>query len=67
MYPPDKRKRDVDNVLKALLDALRVGGAYSDDSQIGRLLIERKAPKKGGEVIVRISEQGKPQNGGKRI
>ncbi len=40
-YPPDKRKRDLDNVLKALLDALQHAGIYVDDSQIDHLSICR--------------------------
>ena len=30
LYPPDRRRRDVDNTQKALLDALGKGGAYPD-------------------------------------
>ena len=46
LTPPDRRRRDVDNSLKALLDALEFGGAYVDDSQIVRLTIEKLAPDK---------------------
>jgi hypothetical protein len=28
VHPPDRRRRDIDNVQKALLDALQHGGAY---------------------------------------
>ncbi|MFN6411429.1 MAG: RusA family crossover junction endodeoxyribonuclease, partial [Planctomycetota bacterium] len=34
LYPPDRRRRDIDNSLKSLLDALGHGSAYHDDSQI---------------------------------
>ncbi len=34
IYPPDKRKRDMDNIKKALFDALQYAGLYKDDSQI---------------------------------
>ena len=34
MYPPDKRKRDIDNIKKALFDALQYAGLYKDDYQI---------------------------------
>ena len=44
LEPPDRRKRDVDNVLKAMLDSLQAGGAFHDDSQIVRLSIEKHAP-----------------------
>jgi crossover junction endodeoxyribonuclease RusA len=41
-YPPDKRRRDLDNVLKAALDVMGLAGVYGDDSQIDRLEIVRK-------------------------
>jgi len=40
LYPPDRRRRDIDNTMKALLDAMGNGGAYEDDSQIKKLTIE---------------------------
>lgn len=52
--PPDRRRRDIDNVAKALLDALAHGGAYDDDAQIVRLAIEKAEPIEGGKTIVRI-------------
>jgi len=58
-YPPDRRRRDLDNVLKSLLDSLQHGGAYEDDSQISRLAIVRCDRKKGGRVRVTIREQQK--------
>lgn len=54
VHPPDNRRRDVDNLNKALLDALAHGGAYLDDSQIVRLAIEKRAPIAGGKTIVQI-------------
>jgi crossover junction endodeoxyribonuclease RusA len=35
--PPDKRKRDLDNLLKATSDALKAGGAVEDDSLCQRI------------------------------
>ncbi|MFN7022697.1 MAG: RusA family crossover junction endodeoxyribonuclease, partial [Phycisphaerales bacterium] len=52
--PPDNRRRDLDNVQKALLDALAKGGAYRDDSQIDRLVVERGPVTPGGKVLVAI-------------
>ncbi len=54
--PPDRRRRDLDNLQKALLDAMQHGGAYLDDSQIDRLDVERGPVVRGGKVIVTITE-----------
>jgi crossover junction endodeoxyribonuclease RusA len=54
IYPPDNRRRDIDNVQKALLDAMQHGGAYADDSQIVRLTIDKCEPVEGGKTVVRI-------------
>jgi crossover junction endodeoxyribonuclease RusA len=40
-HAPDARRRDIDNICKAVLDALQHAGAYNDDSQIDRLSIRR--------------------------
>jgi crossover junction endodeoxyribonuclease RusA len=54
--PPDGRKRDLDNVVKPTLDALQRGGLFTDDYQIARLVVERKAIiKPYGQIIVRIT------------
>jgi crossover junction endodeoxyribonuclease RusA len=42
LYPPDNRKRDVDNSLKSCLDALMYGKLYADDSLITKLVVEKK-------------------------
>lgn len=54
IYPPDRRKRDVDNAIKAINDSLEHGGAFEDDSQIEDLRIRRRRPVPGGRAIVRI-------------
>jgi len=55
-FPPDKRRRDLDNIPKALLDALEKGGIYKDDSLIDHLEIIRMEPVNLGKVIVTIEE-----------
>lgn len=54
IHPPDNRRRDVDNVQKALLDALEKAGVYHDDSQIVRLSIEKGEVVTGGKTLVQI-------------
>ena len=56
LIPADRRRRDVDNSLKALLDAMQAGGAYDDDSQIVRLTVEKFEPEADAprsEIVVR--------------
>lgn len=53
--PPDRRARDLDNTLKAALDALTHAEVWLDDSQIDLLTVERGRVVKGGELQVTIS------------
>ena len=53
-HMPDKRRRDLDNVLKALLDGLTHSGVWGDDSQVVDLRI-RKASSLGGMVLVVVT------------
>jgi crossover junction endodeoxyribonuclease RusA len=54
-YPPDNRRRDIDNICKCLLDSLQHAKVYPDDSQIDELIITRK-PHKYGEVFITIDD-----------
>lgn len=42
IYPPTRRRMDVDNCLKVVLDALQNCGMYNNDNQIRKLTIERR-------------------------
>ena len=57
-HPPDKRRRDLDNLLKASLDGLVHGGALEDDSLIDELLIIRGEVRRNGELIVFLEPMG---------
>jgi crossover junction endodeoxyribonuclease RusA len=54
-YRPDNRKRDLDNLLKAVLDGLKYAGVYEDDSLIVDLRIYW-SPDVGGMLKVFIEE-----------
>ena len=60
-FPPDRRKRDLDNLLKAPLDAMEKGGAYENDGQIDELSIRRKAVVPGGKLVVTVAELDGPR------
>ncbi len=55
-FPPDKRARDIDNLLKVTLDALQYANLFENDSQIDKITIERMEQRKGGELIITINE-----------
>ncbi|KKK72643.1 hypothetical protein LCGC14_2901820 [marine sediment metagenome] len=55
-YPPDKRKRDLDNLCKPILDSLQDYGMFADDEQIDVLRIRRREITRPGHVRVYISE-----------
>jgi len=55
--PPDNRKRDIDNLIKPLLDSLVEYGVLPDDSMIFDLRIQRFDPVKGGEVSLTVCRE----------
>ncbi len=54
LYPPDKRKRDIDNYNKAILDSITETGLWLDDCQVKRLTILMKGPVKKGKATILI-------------
>jgi len=52
-YLPDRRRRDVDNLAGAVMDALN-GVLWKDDSQIVRLVVEKTVVDKGEFVGVEV-------------
>ena len=54
-HVPDNRRRDLDNMLKAMLDALQSARVIDNDELIDDLRIRRGELVDGGEMRIRIS------------
>ena len=53
-FPPDRRRRDLDNLLKSTQDSLAHAGAFEDDSQVDLLVVRRCETVSGGRLVVQI-------------
>ena len=53
---PDRRRRDLDNFMKVIFDAITQRGTWDDDSQVDELRITRGEIIKGGTCVVTIEE-----------
>lgn len=62
LYPPDARRRDLDNYNKALFDALTHAGVWEDDSQVKRMLVEWGPIVPKGRVEITITPFKKGEN-----
>ena len=58
-YPPNRARRDLDNLPKAILDALTKARVWEDDSLVHDLRVRWGEVRKGGEIAVTI----KPMEG----
>jgi len=57
VYPPDKRKRDLDNILKGILDVFSHAKVIDDDSQFDIITIRRfEVSKPAGRIEVTIDK-----------
>ena len=56
MYPPDKRKRDEDNIVKAINDTLMKANLIADDSQIKIATNVKHKSKNPGCVKITLEE-----------
>lgn len=56
-YPPDRRRRDISNLEKAIGDSLEAVGVFADDEQIDDLRITRRDVEPPGRVVVTIKER----------
>ena len=57
-FPPNKRRFDLDNMIKVLNDCLTKSGVWEDDSLIDMLHLIRGPKIVGGKVRVKIAEAG---------
>ena len=58
LEPPDRRKRDIDNSVKAILDSLTSARVWGDDFQVDDLHVYRTKCVKNGRVTVEIRQIG---------
>lgn len=54
LYPPDLRRRDIDNIEKAIFDSLTKAGVWEDDSQVDEMHVFRMEKIKGGKCLIKI-------------
>lgn len=56
-YPPDNRRRDIDNIIKPILDALQHAHLFEDDYQVQKITAIRKSKVvEGGLVLIKVLE-----------
>jgi crossover junction endodeoxyribonuclease RusA len=55
LSPPDKRRRDISNLVKCLEDALTSAGVWVDDCQVDDLHVRRCEVCEGGRVLVLVA------------
>jgi crossover junction endodeoxyribonuclease RusA len=61
-YPPDRRRRDMDNHIKAYRDALSHYGLWGDDSQVVEqhgYMCERDKDNPRIEIVIKQLDEGK--------
>ena len=58
LHPTDRRRRDIDNAMKGILDSMQSAGVYLDDSQIDRLTVTRGDVERGGVALVTVETIG---------
>ena len=63
VFPPDRRKRDIDNIPKAILDALTHAELWRDDEQVDALLVvRREIVRPGGRVVATVARSTRAQD-----
>jgi len=65
LYAPNRRKYDIDNRIKPLLDALAFAVVFPDDEAVDKIIVTRQEIVKGGKVIVELQKIKDNQDGHK--
>ena len=60
VHMPDRRRRDLDNIVKPFQDALQLAGIFLDDSQIKHLDVREVGVDPMGGVEIEVEEIGAP-------
>jgi crossover junction endodeoxyribonuclease RusA len=55
MFPPDRRRRDLDNCFKAVMDVME-GKVYGNDFQVVKIVATKHKPVPGGRVEIEVTE-----------
>lgn len=56
LHAPNRRSIDIDNRIKAVLDAITKGALWVDDSQVDVLVVQRGEVRRNGCAAVRVWE-----------
>lgn len=56
VFPRDKRTQDIDNRIKATMDALQHAQAFENDSQVDELKVSRGSIVPGGRMEIMVGE-----------
>lgn len=56
LHAPDRRRWDIDNRVKAVLDAMTHGGLWADDDQVDVLTVMRGERLAGGAAVCEVRE-----------
>ena len=56
VFPPNRIRRDLDNLLKVLMDSLEKAGLFTNDEQIDDIRIMRMEIYPGGKMVICLRE-----------
>ena len=54
VFPPDRRRRNIDNLQKPVIDAVEHAGIYANDNQIDMLITRRCEVVPAGRILIDV-------------